>query len=445
MLKKSVIVGLVLLLFGGAALCWMFLQERREKQETDSYRASRDDKADAILKQYGEWSRLAPEERPLQLFAEDINEGAEALRKGDFADNAGPVVGQSKGRELAITASGVSMVTGGTIVSGSILLLAARGVGRASRGLKKFSPTVLRGSGKSKGGQGDRGQSGECHGVSIQNHRGGAEPLYKKPEVADSARKTAAVGKLKTGEDGGWHSAKAKPSETLSPKVSSAGGETLRENTKAKDSDVNEKPRCGLAKSVCEGEVKSRGSKQVPSNSGRVNRKEGASLRPKVESVQLAAVEQPKPLEKGLSELTEQVSAIREYATLQQGRMEKLQDGYDWNIIRTFCLRIIRCIDNIDSRIDGLQVQKVKTPNLEEIRDELVFALESSGVEQFSPALKSDYRGQERKAEAVKDKQATEDEQLSGKIATIVRPGYHYVIDEGDFKVVRVAHVKLYE
>ena len=37
-----------------------------------------------------------------------------------------------------------------------------------------------------------------------------------------------------------------------------------------------------------------------------------------------------------LKDLTQQVSAIREYAANQQNRLERLQDGYDWNIIKTF-------------------------------------------------------------------------------------------------------------
>ena len=57
-----------------------------------------------------------------------------------------------------------------------------------------------------------------------------------------------------------------------------------------------------------------------------------------------AVREQSKPIDNTLTDLTQQVSAIREYAASQQGRLEKLQDGYDWNIIRTFCLRVIRAV-----------------------------------------------------------------------------------------------------
>lgn len=172
--------------------------------------------------------------------------------------------------------------------------------------------------------------------------------------------------------------------------------------------------------------------------------KQVTEFRQMAQSVQQTALEHSRPLENGLKELTQQISAIREYAAQQQGRMEKLQDGYDWNIIRTFCLRIIRCIDNLENRIAQMAKQNGETAQLEEVRDELVFALESSGVEQFKPQLNSDYHGQEKKAEAVKERQHCDNPNMPGKIAEVIRPGYQYVIDEENIKVVRMAQVKLF-
>jgi len=162
------------------------------------------------------------------------------------------------------------------------------------------------------------------------------------------------------------------------------------------------------------------------------------------QKVQQAAVEHSGPINNTLSELTQQVAAIREYASHQQERVKKLQEGYDWNIIKTFCLRVIRCIDNLESRIGRLSEEEIKTPNLEETRDELIFALESSGVERFEPDINSDYRGQQKFAEAVKDKETSDDPNLAGKIAKVIRPGYKYCIDEENVKVVRTAQVKLF-
>ncbi|MFH1718362.1 MAG: nucleotide exchange factor GrpE, partial [Planctomycetota bacterium] len=152
----------------------------------------------------------------------------------------------------------------------------------------------------------------------------------------------------------------------------------------------------------------------------------------------------PEPFSNALEDLTEQVSAIREYTAYQQDRLKKLQDGYDWNIIRTFCLRIIRCIDNLDNRISSMSEDDVRATHLGEVMDELVFALESSGIEQFEPETDSEYRGQEKCAEAVKEKEECDDPGRAGRIASVIRPGYQYFIDEDSTKVVRPAQVKLY-
>jgi len=110
----------------------------------------------------------------------------------------------------------------------------------------------------------------------------------------------------------------------------------------------------------------------------------------------------------------------------------------------TFCLRVIRCIDNLESRIAQLGEEDARAIHLEEVRDELIFALESSGIEQFEPEIDSKYQGQEKYAEAVKDKQQSDDQKQTGTIAKVIRPGYQYFINEGNVKVVRPAQVKLF-
>jgi len=152
------------------------------------------------------------------------------------------------------------------------------------------------------------------------------------------------------------------------------------------------------------------------------------------------------PLTKELTELTEEVSAIRQYAAQQQDQMRKLQDGYDWMIIRRFCLRVIRCIDNIEDRMAHVEAQdQTVSECLEDIRDELVFALESSGIEQYKPDLNMSFKGLEKYAEAVRERAFTEDADLIGCIAEVTRPGYQYLVNDDNVKIVRCAQVKLYE
>ena len=162
------------------------------------------------------------------------------------------------------------------------------------------------------------------------------------------------------------------------------------------------------------------------------------------QTIQEASAKNSEPVRNSLDELAKQVSAIREYTCFQQDRIEKLQEGYDWNIVRNFCLRVIRCIDNLEDRIARLSEQNIDTTDLKEIMDELVFTLESSGVETFKPEINSDYNGKERIAEVVKDKVHPNNPNMRGKIAEVVKPGYQYVIDDANVKVVRAARVKLF-
>jgi len=172
--------------------------------------------------------------------------------------------------------------------------------------------------------------------------------------------------------------------------------------------------------------------------------KQFTEVKQMTESVKEAALEYSKPLSTNIEELMQQITAIRDYASSQQGRIEKLQDGYDWNIIRTFCLRVIRCIDNLDNRIRLKSKEGIQTGELEEIRDELLFALESSGVEQFEPEVNSDFTGKEKLVEVIKEREYSKDPKMKGKIARIIKLGYRYVIDDGNTKVVRAARVKLF-
>lgn len=163
-----------------------------------------------------------------------------------------------------------------------------------------------------------------------------------------------------------------------------------------------------------------------------------------VTSIESSSMMTTEPVLNSLSELTEEVSAIRQFAARQQDQVKKLQDGYDWMLIRRFCMRIIRCIDNLSDRIRRAEQQNVDTQTLKEIHDELTIALESSGVEQFEPDLGAQYKGLERYAEAIGEKEPNDKPDKSGTIARVLRPGYQYLISDEEVKIVRCAQVKLF-
>ena len=470
MCKKSVILGLVLLLAGTALLGWVFTERRKEKQLQQQQR-------ERLRTSLGKLGEMVGDEIDVRRFGDII-----------YDDNHNQESDKYKRREetrgLILTVSGVLTLTGGTILSWWLLLGTARLLFRGTSRLTRYSADLLRSRGASsardkadptKDKQLNQGDAKE--GPNRQQRQAGAireSPLLEKhSEVLVNS---------------GWQNFNKNSANQKEPALSRTGF-----STKSKASAENGETKCGPlpgAQAVAdppdvrrnesalgnqklgvllsdeasvEFEVPVKAGTEGPcletladsyENSLRQEdllraqaedlEKQMAEFRQMAQNVQQSAVAHSKPLNDSLRELTQQVSAIREYAAHQQERVKKLQDGYDWNIIRNFCLRVIRCIDNLENRIKRLAKEDTDTRDLEEIRDELVFALESTGVERFEPVINSDYHGQEKNAEAVKDKKGIKDPKLKGKIAKVIRPGYQYFIDEENVKVVRTAKVKLY-
>lgn len=512
MLRKFIVLGSVLLIAGAATLGWVLAEKREEQQKAAGYRSRHDSETNKYIEQYNEWLELPPEERAqlpwgldeygktkrraqLQIEQQErLNADLGRLATGEvnvypFADvlygeNWQKELAKYKRRkelsELVLSASILCVLTGGAILSVSLLLLTARLLIRGSSGVAKFAATCLRGQEKTKAEQPtqadtkakakmkakaktDRKAKAEARAKAKAKRKAKtkAEKLAKaeekaraKAEAKEKIRTEAeaeaeekmrvegqrskarlAAAKVKKDSrvlrDSGWQGLEANSAdqaEKIGVLLSDEKSIELEESLKAATENVNVS-------------LKLKDSLKAQTEN---LEKQMAEFKQMAQSVQQAAVEQSEPINGTLTELTQQVAAIREYAASQQSRVEKLQDGYDWNIIKTFCLRVIRCIDNLEGRISRLTEQDVKAAHLEEIRDELIFALESSGVEQFKPEINSDYRGQEKYAEAIKGKESCEDPKRKGKIAKVIRPGYQYSISEENVKVVRPAQVRLF-
>ena len=269
-------------------------------------------------------------------------------------------------------------------------------------------------------------------------------------------------------EKAGWHDFKAVFSESkAAPKNKSTSDQTLRSfadalNTAPQSLDLlfsderesESKKRFKIRSEKHSVNQKANYFRQTSPDTARIEKvldeqkekmeEQVSEFRQMAETVKIAA-ERSEPMGSFLKDLTGQVSAIRDYALSQQERIKKLQDGYDWNIIKTFGLKVIRSIDNLDDRIERLKHRGEDIEDLVEIRDELIFSLESSSIEQYEPEIDSDYSGQEKIAEAVKERQTTDNKEMKGKIAAVLKAGYRHFIDDENFKVVRAARVKLYD
>jgi len=447
---KSIIIGLLLLVVGSGALWWMVSERRKEQKEVDFLRSK-------YSSEYEQLDKLSPEELAESPFGLDVNGHAKTqeqlqleqqerlkanldkLAAGEmtvypspddfFGENWQDELEKYKKRkelsEFILTGSIMCTSVGGIIVSWFLLLNIARVIIKILSGIKRILCRVFRGKGESE----EQQQSTDIIDEVKQDKE---TPPEQDKEPQPKMEKTESISKVLV--NSGWQytdSLTGQPQKIGQRKRIPLKSKALSENKSQEspkgNSDIkvshgakkNNQPRTDKDKVKSQDITKS--VTIIPDSSGQLN-----------------------PIDDTLKDLTQQVSAIREYAAHQQDRLQKLQDGYDWNIIKSFCLRIIRCIDNIENRIEQLAEQDCDVTYLEEIRDELVFSLESSGVEQYEPEINSEYRGQEKFAEAVKERKRGNDPKQKGRIEKVIRPGYQCFIDEENVRIVRPAQVRLY-
>ena len=501
MLQKCAILGLVLLLAGGAAFGWLYRETQNERRQAQSLAPANSLGSQEYLEKYGRWYQLSPEQQNqlvLELDNERKSKSADQLGReqqarlkadldklaagqmnpGDIADFLygrgweGQVEEYRKHREQVETAQTISIVClsiGGVLFGGCLILWLLRLVIRAIRAFKSRSsePQIE-----------TEPATTELTDIELNDPQPPQESEEPVPEEQPKQRRRLLT-VSETSAESQPGVVGAEPGASVSQPLTSiddlfnvppdgTGPREAASSTTRPGSPSSAMPvageESGIALLLADEDSHERTwspeaqwSLQSAPNGQRVAtvkdslkeqadglQKQLAEFKQVAQSVQQATREQSNPLGNTLKELTQQVSAIREYAASQQDRVEKLQDGYDWGIIRTFCLRVIRCIDNLEGRLANLPKGDNALSHLEEIKDELLFALESSGVEQFQPELNSEFHGQEKLAEALKEKQPAKKPEQAGRIARVIRPGYRYLIDDENYRIVRTAQVKLY-
>jgi molecular chaperone GrpE (heat shock protein) len=157
-----------------------------------------------------------------------------------------------------------------------------------------------------------------------------------------------------------------------------------------------------------------------------------------------AAEESLKRSDSTTADLLAQVSSLRDYVAKQQNLVKRYQDGYDWTVLKNFTQRIIRCIDDAEKRKNATSLSDAHRQDLEIICDQLVFALDGSGIEQFVPGTGISYAGQEKIAEVV-GKDPLDHGGKPGYISQVISPGYYYYISDEQKKLIRPAKVRLFE
>ncbi|UCF17594.1 MAG: hypothetical protein JSW59_09060, partial [Phycisphaerales bacterium] len=333
MYKKLIIIASVPLVAGAATLTWALEQRRQDREEIADYQSRYAAQADYFVRQYDEWLQMPPQERtelPLLLDKDGKTKTREQLRqeqqgrfKADvdkllagvvanpsladilYGENWKDELSQYKRRRamnrFALIGSIVSTSAGGLIYLVWLLLGICRLMIMAAKGFGQLLSHA-----HSRLQQGETAETEADTECALEELDDRQEQQGKpQPHPRISVKRVSAVTSQR----------ERRPMGSLTQKL-----ETSAEQEKASVSIADE---------------------DTPPVEALAER----------EPVRLDLSESPKPIDSTLNDLTEQVSAIREYAANQQGRLEKLQDGYDWNIIRTFCLRVIRCVDNLENRI----------------------------------------------------------------------------------------------
>jgi hypothetical protein len=435
--KKSAVLGLVLLFAGASTLGWGLVEQRKEKQLLKDIKA-RLEKLDKVTADEVDIRYLA------DIFSSD-----------DWQQKLDEYNSQRQGKGLLIDTSAVFILTGSAIFTWLLLWLAVRFVYRRLFGFKDSSSEAMH----QDDGENLQTQQGKHNIVESQkgetDHQEGEQPLntkvlvssgwfdfVKKPSDRDKADRIFSETNLAAQSSSG---SSAEGFKNVSVMFSDGQAMGSKKSLKLKGDRLNQRYK-SLAKSriVVEADEDVAKLEKVLKAQSKSLEKQVAEFRQMAKTLKQMTLDRSQPFGDTIKELMQQVSAIREYAMGQQDRIKKLQDGYDWSIIRSFGLKVIRCIDNLEDRIEQFRNNDIETADLEEVRDELIFSLESSGIEQYKLEIDSDYNGQEKIAEAVKEKVGAPEPELKGKIAHLVRPGYRHFIDDENFKVVRTARVKLF-
>jgi molecular chaperone GrpE (heat shock protein) len=473
MLRKSFLIGLVLILCGYIAFEKAWDEKKQEQRETALYKIKYASDLDDYFEKYNEWLTKSPSEREklpwglgqngktksdiklkleqhqrlkadLDILAvTDPNSipFADILYGSDWQEELNKYKSQKEKLELRFTASLVCMSAGGVASVVPLLIWTVRLIIEVFSKLKRYLIIKF------------KTERAKRHASQNAASKGKKDKGRKRPRRGDKYLKILA--------NSGWQnielekakdidSAKKQPNKSKEEEESVQSQKAIALTNRSKWYDFKNKDKINEKGSVARNLSSDDGEKPAVVICGDEQTGPSTDFSLKHQDWQSSQnyngleTEGSEPLRTSLAELTEQISAIREYASSQQEKIKRLQEGYDWNIVKNFCIRIIHCIDNLDTRIECLNRQDADTFELEEVRDELIFALESSGVEQFQPQLNSEYRGQEKIAEAAKERQYCDDADLSGKIAEILRPGYRYLIDEENVRVIRAAQVKLY-
>lgn len=147
--------------------------------------------------------------------------------------------------------------------------------------------------------------------------------------------------------------------------------------------------------------------------------------------------------DKSIRDIEAHLRGLASYVDDSGKRTRRLEEGYDFQILKNFTRQIIREINGLKIAIDKTDNEDKKN-TMQDTIDALVELLDRNSIIQITPEPGSLYAGQEKFAECTPQKIFTDDNELNGRIASVVRNGYQYEFNDGSTRVLEPAKVVLF-
>jgi len=151
-----------------------------------------------------------------------------------------------------------------------------------------------------------------------------------------------------------------------------------------------------------------------------------------------------KRVDREMTRIESLVVGMRDYLSESNEQTMRLQEGYDYAVLKKFVRPVIQVIHGLEQ----LESRLGNNPSSDEVRaqwTELLDLLEHSGIERFDVEVDAPFSDMRKEAEAVTAKEPTNDPEKVGKVAQVVRSGYRYIYNNDRKRLVLPAQVKLYE
>jgi molecular chaperone GrpE (heat shock protein) len=143
-----------------------------------------------------------------------------------------------------------------------------------------------------------------------------------------------------------------------------------------------------------------------------------------------------------LKMMEDSMCGVREYLAEKSQEHQRLQEGYDYSVLKNFCRQIIRCVHRIEALCKVCSPEEAAS--LESIRLDLLDLLDRNGVEEFEPAVGEEYATLRSLAEVLSHKEMTHDASKVGRVAEVVRSGFKYIYNDDQARLILPAQVKVF-